>query len=72
MGARTYEGPFAKVEFIDASRVIATAGPNPPTAGADEEIDGGRVIITVNNDAMVFTRGGARLISGPIELRRVE
>lgn len=69
---RTYEGPFAKVEFIDASRVIATAGANPPTAGTYDEIDGGRVIITVNNDAMVFTREGARLISGPIVLQRVE
>jgi hypothetical protein len=68
---RTYEGPFAKVEFIDAMRVIATAGPNPPTAGTYEEIDGGRVIVSVNNDAIVFTREGARLVSGPIVLHRV-
>lgn len=69
---RTYEGPFAKVEFIDATRVIATAGPNPPTAGTYEEIDGGRVIVSVNNDAIVFTREGARLVSGPIVLHRMQ
>lgn len=69
---RVYEGPFAKVEFIDASRVIATAGGAPPTAGTYEEIGDGRVIVTVNNEPLVFTREGARLISGPIQLRRVE
>lgn len=69
---RVYEGPFAKVEFIDASRVIATPAGAPPTAGTYEQIGDGRAIITVNNEPLVFTREGARLTSGPIQLRRVE
>ncbi|WP_439580457.1 hypothetical protein [Elioraea sp.] len=69
---RVYEGPFAKVEFIDANRVIATAAGAPPTAGTYEEIGDGRVIVTVNNEPLVFTREGARLISGPIALHRVQ
>lgn len=68
---RVYEGSFLTVEFIDAGRVIATTGSRPPVAGTYEEIADGRVIVTVNNDAMVFTREGARLISGPIQVRRV-
>jgi len=68
---RVYEGSFLTVEFIDEGRVVATAGLSPPAAGTYEEIADGRVIVTVNNDAMVFTREGARLISGPIQIRRL-
>ena len=68
---RVYQGPLWTIEFIDESRVVATKDARAPTVGTYEELADGRVIITVNNEAMVFSREGARLISGPIRLHRL-
>lgn len=69
---RIYEGPLAKLEFIDASRVILTAAVGTPAAGTYEQLADGRVIVTVNSDSLVFTRQGARLVGGPVQLRRIK
>ena len=71
LAGRFYQGPLWTIEFIGESRVIVTVGSNPPAAGTYEELSDGRVIISFGGESKVFSREGARLISGPIRVHRV-
>lgn len=71
---RVYEaaGGFGKLEFVDRSRVILTAG-DQSRAGTWEEQRDGRIFVTIPPDGtLVLTREGARLIGAGAPLKRVK
>ncbi|MBU8545555.1 MULTISPECIES: hypothetical protein [Roseomonadaceae] len=61
-----------ELEFLDATRVLAThAGRDLTVAGSYEEIAGNRVIITLPEQNFVVTRAGKRLDGGRLVLERM-
>lgn len=67
---RVYDSPAgASLEFVDRSRVFLRIGGETVAGTYTEERDG-RIVVTVNNQAMVLTREGRTLTGGPVVFRR--
>lgn len=74
MRGRVYEaaGGFGKLEFVDRSRVVLTAG-DQSRAGTYEEQRDGRIFVTIPPEGtLVLTREGARLTGAGAPLKRVK
>ncbi|WP_337876943.1 hypothetical protein [Elioraea sp.] len=67
---RVYGNQALTVEFVDGARVFVKDRAGQTTAGTYAEEADGRVIVTVNGQANVFTREGRRLVNGPMRLVR--
>lgn len=69
---RTYESRMGfALEFVDRSRVFFKQGGQTAAGTYSEESDG-RVVVTVNNQSMVLTREGRKLIGGPTDFTRTK
>lgn len=71
MRGRTYEGSGFALEFVDRTRVFLKTGGQTAAGTYTEERDG-RVVVTVNNQSMVLTREGRKLVGGPTDFRRTK
>lgn len=61
----TYRGEGEdKIEFKDGGKVYVTMWPAPTLAGT-YDVDGDKVIVTVNDQSIVFTLSGQTLEGGP-------
>jgi hypothetical protein len=69
---RTYESQMGfGLEFVDRTRVFFKQG-GQTAAGTYTEQSDGRVVVTVNNQSMVLTREGRKLIGGPTDFTRTK
>ncbi|NKC33739.1 hypothetical protein [Falsiroseomonas selenitidurans] len=69
---RRYRSRELELEFLDATRVLATdANRNVTVAGRYEEIAGNRIIVTLPDQNFVVTRDGPRLSGGRLVFERV-
>lgn len=72
MRGRVYEAGGVELEFIDRTRVVMKIGGGQAVAGTYTEERDGRVIVTMNSQALVLTREGRTLTGGPVTFRRTK
>jgi hypothetical protein len=68
---RAYETPALSFEFVDGTRVFVKDRAGQTMAGTYAEEADGRVVVTPQGRASVFTREGRRLVNGPMRLDRM-
>lgn len=70
---RVYDSPAGfSLEFVDRTRVFLKQGSGQTAAGTYTEENDGRVVVTINNQAMVLTREGRNLTGGPTVFKRTK
>jgi hypothetical protein len=69
---RVYEGAGFQLEFVDRSRVFLKVPGGQTVPGTWAEERDGRIVVTVNNEGMVLTREGKRLLGGPATFSRTK
>lgn len=69
---RVYEGDGVTFEFVDRTRVFVKSPLGQTLAGTYTEERDGRIVVTLNNESMVLSREGRRLVGGPVVLRRTK
>jgi hypothetical protein len=72
MRGRVYQGGGVELEFLDRTRVVMKMGGGQAVTGTYTEERDGRVIVTMNNQALVLTREGRTLTGGPVTFRRTK
>lgn len=72
MRGRVYQGSGVELEFLDRTRVVMKVGGGQAVTGTYTEERDGRVIVTMNNQALVLAREGRTLTGGPVSLRRTK
>ena len=72
MRGRVYQGGGVELEFVDRTRAVMKMGGGQAVAGTYTEERDGRVIVTMNNQALVLAREGRTLTGGPVALRRTK
>lgn len=72
MRGRVYQGGDIELEFVDRTRAVMKMGGGQAVAGTYTEERDGRVIVTMNNQALVLAREGRTLTGGPVTLRRTK
>jgi hypothetical protein len=66
--SRADETPALSVEFVDGTRVLVKNRAGQTMAGTCAKQADGRVVVTPQGRASVFTREGRRLVNGPMRL----
>ncbi|MGF1592834.1 MAG: hypothetical protein ACFCUW_06115 [Kiloniellaceae bacterium] len=71
---RTYaeRGGMTKLEFADGGRAYVTEAGSPTIAAPYEEEGDTRVLVTLPQGTVVFTREGRWLVGGPLQLERID
>jgi hypothetical protein len=70
MRGRVYQGGGVELEFLDRTRTVMKMGGGQAITGTYTEERDGRVIVTMNNQALVLVREGRTLTGGPVTFRR--
>jgi hypothetical protein len=68
--ARADETPALSVDVVDGTRVLVKDRAGPTMAGTCAKQADGRVVVTPQERASVFTRQRRRLVNGPMRLDR--
>jgi hypothetical protein len=71
LAGRTDETPALSVDVVDGTRVLVKDRAGQTMAGTCAEEADGRVVVTPQGRAGVFTRQGRRLVNGPMRLDRM-
>ena len=65
-------GGSTKLEFADGGRAYVTAAGGQTLVAPYEEEGETRVLVTMPQGTVVFTREGRWLVGGPLQLQRVD
>jgi hypothetical protein len=74
LSGRAYadRGGSTRLEFEDDGRVFVSSAGSQTIVASYEEEDDTRVLVTLPQGTVVFTREGRWLVGGPVQLRRVD